>query len=95
MILQCQTVLLLQVYYYDNTAEWLSFDQETAFIGEEIVFTRSGSAGALWPSQRYSMTEKLSASDLLTDLQGYKKGGVYVEYFSNLDDKEYAFTKYT
>eukprot|EP01038_Epipyxis_sp_PR26KG_P012769 gene12769-17121_t len=85
----CQDKDLHYIYYLaDNAAEWIHFEEESAYIAEEVVWVSKSSTN-VWPSLRYMMTEK--AKETVKKVDGYHSGGVYIEYFSDVADKKYEF----
>ena len=76
------------IYYLaDQTAEWISLEEEYVLVVESMVMARTAKQG--WPSQKFWTSPK--AQSIVQNLKGYKKDTVYIEYYSQEPLKEYAF----
>jgi len=82
------TTQMHYIYYLsDQTAEWISLDNEYVLVGEALVLARTGRLG--WSSQKFWASSK--AELIIKTFKGYKPSTVYIEYYSQDDLKEYAF----
>lgn len=82
------TTKMHYIYYLaDQTAEWISLEEEYVLVVESMVMARTGRQG--WPSQQFWASPK--AQLIVQTFKGYKKDNVYVEYYTPEILKEYAF----
>ncbi|KAJ1413177.1 hypothetical protein B484DRAFT_402104 [Ochromonadaceae sp. CCMP2298] len=83
------------IFYADDLqAEWIDLTQEPCMVGEQMVYARLTPTSAPWAAQTFWASDK--AWDMCAKFKGYKKEGVYVEYFGTGQEKniayEYAFS---
>eukprot|EP01041_Mallomonas_annulata_P005210 gene5210-10429_t len=84
---------IFYLFYLDDlTGEWITLDKECIMVVRDVVTTRLKKASP-WPAMAF-WTSALAAT-LLTQMKGYIRDGEFVEFFSDLAQKEYAFLKPT
>ncbi len=65
----------------DNTAEWMSLENECVFICDELCLARMSASAQVHPAMHYWINEK-ARNEAAHRIPGYNKGGLrLVDYY--------------